>query len=79
MQRVGHDDEREDEEGKDQQREKRVGVKRREGRCKEGAAAREERGSRYVCGGEGWSNLVPRMDISSLLDQKLNHSHTAIV
>ena len=27
-------------------------MKRREGRCKEGAAAREERGSRYVCGGE---------------------------
>ena len=26
-------------------------MKRREGRCKEGAAAREERGSRYVCGG----------------------------
>ena len=50
-------------------------MKRREGRCKEGAAAREERGSRYVCGGEGWSNLVPRNDISSLLDQQLSHIH----
>ena len=35
------------------EREERAGVKRREGRCKEGAAAREERGSRYVCGGGG--------------------------
>ena len=56
--------------------EKRAGVKRREGWCKEGAAAREERGSRYVCGGEGWSNLVPRIDISPLLDQQLSYIFT---
>ena len=65
---------------KDQQREKRVGVKRREGRCKEGAAAREERGSRYVWGGEDWSNIgLPRIHISPLLDQQLSYIFVAIV
>ena len=39
--------------------------------------AREERGSRYVRGGEGWSNIVPRIDISIIGEKQLSYIFVA--